>query len=490
MGIWGALLWKEWLGLRWKIAALGVIPAAMLLFEAAFDPSLIPLSFVAAVMSYVAIAPIFLAMHAAAAERADGTLEFVRGLPCRRRQMGLVRVLATLGALLAPLLGTAALAYGLMLAFSHWGKVPPHDFTGPEGAIRATIWGLASAASIYLWTTALAMNEPSELRTGAIGVGTVVVLGALSFFLIVFADQWERAVAGWRWLYVLAGVGPFASIIALDEPHIPPIERVILVLVQVATSLLLVVVAVNRYANLERRSWGIRNWLSSSNQALVWAQWRQVVPLGVLSIVMVLALSLAPNSSYVLAFLGSVWAIVAGVTMFAAELEPRLYAFWRSRPIDPSAWFCVKYLAGAAILLACFDLPAALLGQVSHSPTHQGEPVVVAYSVCVPLLHLAAYSIAVMIVCLVRQAIYAGILSMSAMLLLTVLPTLQSNHHDGWWMFDVQSMMFLLAEGGYSARTWSILPGLLIYLTFNAIVIAAATLAAWWFVRGDVAVRA
>jgi hypothetical protein len=108
----------------------------------------------------------------------------------------------------------------------------------------------------------------------------------------------------------------------------------------------------------------------------------------------------------------------------------------------------------------------------------------------VPLLHLAAYSIAVMIVCLVRQAVYAGILSMSAMLLLTVLPTLESNHHDGWWMFDVQSMMFLLAEGGYSARTWSILPGLLTYLTFNTIVIAAATSAAWWFVRGDVAVRA
>ncbi len=45
--------------------------------------------------------------------------------------------------------------------------------------------------------------------------------------------------------------------------------------------------------------------------------------------------------------------------MFTAELEPRLVAFWRSRPIDPVAWFRIKFVTGALITLIFIDLPAA-----------------------------------------------------------------------------------------------------------------------------------
>jgi hypothetical protein len=485
MGTWRALIWKEWLGLRWKLAALGAMPAAMLLFEAAYDPALIPVAFVAAVMGYAAIAPIFLAMHAAAAERADGTLEFVRGLPCDRRKMGLVRVLATLGALLAPLVGAVALAYGLSLAASHWDSAPLHEFTDPEGAGMVTLWGLGITASLYLWTTALAMNERSELRAGVIGVGTVVVLGGLTLLLMWLTDRWEHAVAGSRWLYVLAGLGPFGSLISVGAP-MPTIERVLMVVIQVVTASLLLAVAVNRYANLERSRWRNRLRLSGAARALIWAQWRPVVALGILSTLMVLALSLVPDSTYVLAFLGSVWAIVAGVTLFTAEFEPRLYTFWRSRPIDPSAWFRIKYTAGLLTLLVCFDLPAALLSQADHSSSRGDETVVIAYALCVPAVHVATYSIAVMIVCLVRQAIYAGIFSMSALMALTLLPLLQRDQRIFGQVLDAQTMLYRLI---YTAQFSTMLPNLLIYLTFNAVVTAAAAVAAWWFVRFDVALR-
>jgi hypothetical protein len=488
MGTWRALIWKEWLGLRWKLAALGAMPAAMLLFEAAYDPALIPVAFVAAVMAYAAIAPIFLAMPAAAVERADGTLEFVRGLPCDRRKMGLVRVLATLAALLAPLVGAVVLAYGLLLATSHWNSAPLREFTDAEGAGIVSLCGVGITASLYLWTTALAMNERSELRAGVIGVGTVVVLGGLTIFLMVLADRWEHVAVGSRWLCVVAGVGPFGSLIAVGPP-LPTIERVLIVLIQVVTALLLLAVAVNRYANLERSRWGNRLRLSGAARALIWAQWRQVVALGVLAILMVLALSLMSDSTYVLAFVGSVWAVVAGVTLFTAEFEPRLYTFWRSRPIDPSAWFRIKYTAGLLTLLVCFDLPAALLGQ-AHPSSRGDETVFIAYALCVPAVHVATYSIAVMIVCLVRQAIYAGIFSMSALMALTLVPLLQRDHRIMGQVLDAQSMLLLLIERGYQHRMSAMLLNLMIYLMFNAMVTAAAVVAAWWSVRFDVALRA
>jgi hypothetical protein len=187
-----------------------------------------------------------------------------------------------------------------------------------------------------------------------------------------------------------------------------------------------------------------------------------------------------------LAFLGSVWAIVAGVTLFTAEFEPRLYTFWRSRPIDPSAWFRIKYTAGLLTLLVCFDLPAALLSQADHSSSRGDETVVIAYALCVPAVHVATYSIAVMIVCLVRQAIYAGIFSMSALMALTLLPLLQRDQRIFGQVLDAQTMLYRLI---YTAQFSTMLPNLLIYLTFNAVVTAAAAVAAWWFVRFDVALR-
>ncbi len=57
---------------------------------------------------FVVIAPIFLAMHAAAEDQSSGTLEFVRGLPIPLWQWGLARVLVTLAVLLTPLVVVGA----------------------------------------------------------------------------------------------------------------------------------------------------------------------------------------------------------------------------------------------------------------------------------------------------------------------------------------------------------------------------------------------
>lgn len=497
MGIWGALVWKEWLGLRWKMAALAAIPTAMLLGELAYDWRLIPEGFVAAVVSYVAIAPIFLAMHTAAAERVDGTLEFVRGLPYGRRRMGLIRLMATLVALLAPLVGTAALAYGIVRVIAHWDPAPLHEFTGQVAAGQALLVALGIATSIYLWTAAMAMNQPSELRAGAIGVVTLIALGALFMCLMVSAEKWEQPAWGTRWLCVLAGLGPFGSALIFEE-NFRRVEIIALLLFQTAAWLVLAAVAASRYANLEVVRWGRRTWLSGRTRALFWAQWRQLLPLGVLAIASVLALTPVNQSRYALLFFGSLWAIIVGVTMFTGEFEPRLYAFWRSRPIDPSAWFRIKYIAGALVVLLCFDLPGAWLVQndqrdYSGIVANFGINVSAAYLVVAPLLHLSVYSVAVAIVCFVRQAIYAGILSMSAMLVFVVLPALLGTQHDGWhmlnafWLLDALSGVPWQMAAPHPAM--AIGTSVIVYVAFQATAITVATLAAWSSVEFEFAVR-
>ena len=107
-------------------------------------------------------------------------------------------------------------------------------------------------------------------------------------------------------------------------------------------------------------------------------------------------------------------AIVVGTASFAADVQPGLWTFWRSRPIPPALWFWPKYFAGAAAVLAFLDLPLAALYFVAavggwRISFPQG------ILACAPLLHLLAYSFAVCAICWVRRAIYAGILAFAAL---------------------------------------------------------------------------
>ena len=48
--------------------------------------------------------------------------------------------------------------------------------------------------------------------------------------------------------------------------------------------------------------------------------------------------------------LGVVLSLVIGITSFSADLHPDVFAFWRSRPINPSVWFWTKFVSGAAVM--------------------------------------------------------------------------------------------------------------------------------------------
>src|SRR5262245_38125043 len=193
-----AITWKEWLGLRWKLAALTAIPVGCQLGLLIFDPTLISTSLVTLLIAYGAVAPIFLAMHAAAEDNSAGTLEFVRGLPVPLFELGVIRILATLVVLLVQLL-LARLTGWILNTLVMWMPIGAR-FVTPADCLVApdlpvvTVAAVAVSASLYLWTTTLAMNQSSELRAGLMGVALAVGWGVWTLFSVA---QWDNQPGNW-----------------------------------------------------------------------------------------------------------------------------------------------------------------------------------------------------------------------------------------------------------------------------------------------------
>ncbi len=103
-------------------------------------------------------------------------------------------------------------------------------------------------------------------------------------------------------------------------------------------------------------------------------------------------------------------------------------------------------------------------------------------------MHLAVYSLAVLITCLVRHTIYAGILSLGAALFLVMLPAMVPQTSI-LATLNVMSLMTELLAPVETSRpeTWPWRWA--VYLTVTGVVTAASTWLARRAVQKDVAVR-
>ena len=82
-----------------------------------------------------------------------------------------------------------------------------------------------------------------------------------------------------------------------------------------------------------------------------------------------------------------------GTVGFVSDLEPRLYTFWRSRPISSSGWFWLRYVAGLFAIALFFVLPIMVVAAV----TTEGQAV--GFLLLLPLLSLVVYSLGVFCAC-------------------------------------------------------------------------------------------
>jgi hypothetical protein len=110
-------------------------------------------------------------------------------------------------------------------------------------------------------------------------------------------------------------------------------------------------------------------------------------------------------------------AIVGGMAVFMDDLNPRLHAFWRSRPVSVDQWFAVKFFTGLLLPLVILPLPAlgalviALLAGV-ELPDDAGEAARMAAGFL--MAQIGVFCAAVLMIVLVRQAAYAAILTVAA----------------------------------------------------------------------------
>jgi hypothetical protein len=121
------------------------------------------------------------------------------------------------------------------------------------------------------------------------------------------------------------------------------------------------------------------------------------------------------------AYMGAFVALVIGIGAFLNDSNRDINTFWRSRPISPHLWFWTKFATGLTIILATYVLPMWVVAMLAASPEGQLD-LTEAQSLQIYALagFSAIYASAVATTCLVRQPIYAAVLSITLLYVVSV----------------------------------------------------------------------
>lgn len=501
-----ALVWREYRELRWVVLGAAVIVAAwplVFVCRGQLEDALIAIRIT--VMMYAIWGGALFGMRAAAGERDGRTAAFVHALPVRPAVLGAVRLLATVVAVLLPLLGIALLS----LSLNDRIGIGMRDF------YRAADWrwlALAAATSVHL-TLAIAAfgsgaaTEPRAVARGigglaacwlgrlaAGGLGWLAFCGLLtasdsfpvleqlpvSFFrtLANFLKALESFVAPAMWLYGrtdrLSGSdwSPLATLLAL---------------------LALAAVFVGRYGvalgAAPSRTWkAARSTGAWSRVAALASKAARSGPLrlgpSLLGLVVLICFLVGltaivnpfrPEREFVSSVwfvagpIGALACLLVPIAIFIPDLDRRINTFWRSRPIDPASWFWTTYATALVSVLVLLAVPTTLLllWAVSRSSPVSNSLFVAG------AMYWLIFSASVLATCLVRRPLTAGLLAVALVLAVTL--WVASLSGTTWQPFAT------LLTGDFSARDRS----------RTMIVMAAAvvgTIAAWWAAARDIAI--
>jgi hypothetical protein len=454
----------------------------------------------------------FLGLHAASGERSGRTLEFVRACPAAMRRFAIAKLAMGAFASVAPVLAAMLLALvWLAIWRATGGAVAYREAMFTEQAAPLTdllLSGIGAATfslSVFLWTAAAGMNQPTELRAAATGVVMLVGWTALSCIALFFREFTRPGGIPHHWAlweYVLS----FSPIGAITSASVViPIWRVIALQVAMLSAVACWAAAsfgrlspADNRSPLEAPADAASRPLAAPRgrpwRAMAWKQWREAAPLGLAGAGLIVGMTslyatlgwLASGEIYWSAsnelphflncatvIVGTLVALVVGTASFAADMQPGLWTFWRSRPIPPALWFWPKYFSGAAAVLAFLDLPLAalyLVAAVGNWSIAFPEGILA----CAPLLHLLAYSFAVCAICWVRRAVYAGILAFGFVAGVVLAP-------EGWASLEKLNADYVIGELN-SAPIVDFADFAATYLPFASVMLGltlAALLLAW-----------
>ena len=455
--IWHSLAWREWHEHKWKLAAITAVLWGVAAFALSTDgvrdrlDTLVP-------MASMCLIPlgVFVGLGSAASERSRGTLAFTQSLPVPMWRVAAWKLVSGLATLATPVVLGVAVLYAATLIPVLGANIQQSVERSSDRTVTGSvlvdigIFCTAFALSFYIWATAWGVNRRDEVSAAAIAIPVMVgwgmMLGVgwyLVFWLALGGSTVPGSISNFISTMMIATVpGGFA--VAVDSRNSTG-EVVIICGIAVIVHAILLARYLSRFgrvASLEVTSPKAAHeevagaWLNeprkSAFSAIAWKQFRESVPLALVGLAGAAACTLAFMVSDELLYLshpeefakmfagtsvvmGFFVAVVVGIGVCLNDVSPNINAFWRSRPINADLWFWTKFGTGLGVLLASVYVPVLIVVFMLHP-----EPLTFLFdpdSLVMPVVQIAVFAAAVMTTSLVRQAVYAAILSLATVYL-------------------------------------------------------------------------
>jgi ABC-type transport system involved in multi-copper enzyme maturation permease subunit len=457
--VWQSLAWKEWHEHKWNfVSILAILCGVTGLMALTVDERNTLGAALAILLLTVVPLAMFIGMGAAAGERSRGTLPFLQALPVPMWRVALHKLVAGLVTVIVPFAIVVAATYGICQLLLRWEYVSPKLFAHATKMLYWTTGNWVSdsllllsylALCFFIWTIGTGVNRKHEISAAAVALLTmlgwaVALMLAWKFIISFVSDPSLIERSPFNWIFVLGlstlpgGLfSPFSAGYATQSREFLPLA----ILVAAAVLVALATRYVWRFGNisdLEIRSPmtannppGRLDWLgpprSSAIASIAWKQFREGWPVALAGVAIIFGVfaatfvthwrDLADNSNNQVELIhaltgvfGFVIAMILGVSVFSGDVSPGLNTFWRSRPIQPNLWFWIKFLSALAIAVAAIYLPLLLVAGLDGLMVRPELNVIRA-------AQIAIFAAAVLMICLVRQAVYAAILSIAVVYL-------------------------------------------------------------------------
>jgi hypothetical protein len=457
--IWQSLAWKEWHEHRWKlVSVLAVIWSltVVVFLLGKRDPHVLAESYyVAVVLGGIPMA-IFIGLSAAAGERSRGTLPFLQALPVPLWRVAIHKLSFALLSAIVPVLLTGFAVAVLVAIFPVIGlakyvDMPKWSLDGRplwngSWIMDVSLTAIVATGSLIVWAAVCGNNRKDEVSAGAIA-------------LVLMACWWSALTI--LWVYFLKGTtepdtARLRAVGAASAPlgffmirDIAGSDQGCLLLGYVASVLVYVSLVaryvmrfgrVDHYGNRSPREAADKlhrsEFLARPRRfaftSIAWKQLRESCPVALagLAAIIVISICFCVASSYLekkwvnnagqiysltAIIFGFFIAVVAGIGIALHDVGSNLSTFWRSRPIQPDMWFWTKFVTGLGIVLAAIYVPIGLFAAFGDRSINE----VMKYpdAITVAAAQVAVFAAAVMLTCLVRQAVYAAILSIATVYL-------------------------------------------------------------------------
>ncbi len=458
--VWHSLLWKEWCEHRWKLVVLSMALLGILLlimsWQAKGSLRYVPEFVFGMLYFYGLLVGMFLGMALAAEENGVGTAAFLQMLPSPQWKAALAKLVIVSLVATVPVVLLGSVSYllyragffyhddiGLFVGDEH-PELVPFYITGTWFA-RCAMLGVLTTLSLLWWMAAVGVIRSDEIRAGAMGFLGIVAIWLCFGYLLHLADKHELPNLVHA-LAVAASAAPggplFWQVYCADEgtrfpayDHPSPVVSIV-GHIGVAACFLL------RFGRTSLRTGKATDSLDipaaygslkapfrSQFSAVAWKQFLETGPLAIVALAAVFVMSAIGyfvtevpwrNFSEIFVSVGAgmtfLVVIVAGIGVFLEDLQPNLSHFWRSRPTDPWLWFAVKYASAMLVLVTILGIPLKLAASgywdaVEHLGDRRELLIGTLYF---SRFFVMAYSLAMTAHCLLRQPIYAAVLTVLA----------------------------------------------------------------------------